>query len=67
MNAYDNDPRVTRLPNGDFRIDKGYGVVGTVHDCGAPNPWVASTSVGHPLRWYATADEAIHSLIGDPQ
>lgn len=64
MSAYDNDPRVTW----DARSE-GFRVQGVIvkrrdrfswgiHQLGMPNPYVAG---------FSSADEAIRTLIGDPQ
>jgi hypothetical protein len=66
MTIYENDPRVTDL--GDLRLVK--------HDDGRSGQvWsddqgtVAAWWDGHPedRREFATADDAIRSLIGEPQ
>ncbi len=70
MNAYTDDPRVTAksLSGTAFtvdRTDRGYSKPAQVWLRG-DGQWVASPEHG-VYRDYPTADEAIHSLIGDPQ
>lgn len=66
--CYDNDPRVRNLSDEDFTlfvIDDGKGSHGRV-ECSMPPHWSASW-VGEKPRFYGSFDEAIRSLIGDPQ
>ena len=67
MSAYVDDPRVEACSDGTFNVTDS-GVVG--HVCpGAFGGWVAH-SVGADDAdglGFATADEAIRSLIGDPR
>lgn len=69
MSAYDNDPRVTNLSDQDFIlfvIDDGRGELGRVEFSRPPHWWAASWP-GERLSFYGTRDEAIRSLIGEPQ
>jgi hypothetical protein len=68
VSAYDNDPRVTNLSDEDFTlyvVDDGNGRQGRV-ECSMPPHWAASWA-GEKPRFHGTFDEAIRSLIGDPQ
>jgi hypothetical protein len=66
--AYDNDPRVT---NNDVTPGDGYVVDGQwfVTDNGTSGWLIDKYPDGEPIRTahFETADEAIHSRIGDPQ
>ena len=73
MSAYANDPRVKPIEFGDFSIDEGAADSwrrGHVfrQDSGT---WAARSAYSEPgegtVGDFATADEAIRSLIGDPQ
>lgn len=70
MNAYDKDPRVMmKDESGDLiSVDltgQGFDKPGLVW-LRFGSFWRASREQGH-YRDYDTADEAIHSLIGEPQ
>ncbi len=68
MNAYANDPRVRNLSDEDFIlfvVDDGNGNHGRVEMEGIIH-WAASWAGERP-RFYGSRDEAIRSLIGDPQ
>lgn len=73
MSAYDNDPRVTDLRTGAYIVTLDSGGLVDIErgmtDCGPgflqyPRKGV---TVDMPLAIFPTADEAIRSLIGDPQ
>lgn len=68
MSAYDNDPRVTANLDATFNVNTGD--VYARHVCpGLMGGWVAH-SLGPDDAdglGFDTADEAIRSLIGDPQ
>lgn len=75
MSAYDSDPRVMRTPQGNFIVNDNWAVVNTQHQWEAwPFPDCAGQvfdvdeyrARGLILAGRATADEAIHSLIGNP-
>lgn len=73
MSAYDNDPRVTRTDDaagayqlqhpGDYRVMR---VWQRRDGSWVAQPYGGPTPGGY-LGEYATADEAIRSLIGDPE
>lgn len=68
MSAYDNDPRVENLSDDDFIlyvVNDGNGNHGRVELSGIIH-WAAMW-VGEKPRYYASADDAIRSLIGNPQ
>lgn len=65
--AYDNDPRVAVHPDGVFMVDTGGGV-----RCVCPghfDGYVTHTPHVDDAEGmgFDTADEAIHSLIGEPR
>lgn len=76
MSAYANDSRVMRTPQDNFIVDQRWAVVNTQHqweawpfpDCAGQHfdvdDYRARGLIG---AGRATSDEAIHSLIGDPQ
>lgn len=67
MSAYVNDPRVAAQPDGTFDIT-GTDVTG--HVCPGMFGGFVTHSVGVDDTdgpGFGTADEAIHSLIGDPR
>lgn len=71
MSAYDNDPRVYRIPDGEWRVTTGEArtvAVAPMHIHGQPTSLHAvfdldGTFLGNTGR----LDEVLHSLIGDPQ
>jgi hypothetical protein len=69
VSAYVNDPRVTERDNGytvELRSELLGVRTGLVQPAG--RHWAASWLTGDPqTRVVETADQAIHSLIGDPQ
>ncbi|WP_433730883.1 hypothetical protein ACQP2Y_21255 [Actinoplanes sp. CA-051413] len=70
MSAYDNDPRVTDVPEG-FQVSyvpSGWEVKTVVAVC--PDwrgGWRIESPSTRDVPGFATADEAIYSLIGDPR
>ena len=71
MSAYDNDPRVSKVHGNLFHLladVRGDGL-GTVYRYGDGELFTAEPhDRAHPAAsGFATVDEAIHSLIGDPQ
>jgi hypothetical protein len=75
VSAYDNDPRVDRPTNSSdlLHVDLGpdrAAEVGIVRRRGNSDRWAAWLSIdGDRDGWqeFATADDAIRSLIGDPR
>jgi hypothetical protein len=68
VSAYANDPRVKNLSDEDFTlfvVDDGRGNHGRV-ECSTLPHWSAGWVEERP-RFYSSLDEAIRSLIGDPQ
>ncbi len=73
MSAYDNDSRVTDLRTGQYvvRLDNGC-LVDIEREMTQYGPGFLryprkGVTVDMPLAIFDTADEAIRSLIGDPQ
>lgn len=82
MNGYTNDPRVVwnehRGADGAYEVTKEkpsvtggtVELVAVVHQVPGSDQWQAFWSrgcAGGPDTWHDTADNAIHSLIGDPR
>lgn len=71
MRAYDSDPRVTEVDACQYRVSSG-GQQWDVHR--SPGGWCGEWvdggwwyTDGNARLEFGTADEAIRSLIGDPQ
>ncbi|GIM88814.1 hypothetical protein [Paractinoplanes toevensis] len=69
MTAYDSDPRVQMQAQGDLAVmlpPDSPGRCGWVWSKGDGSGYFADDQNGS-RTFHATADEAIHSLIGDPR
>lgn len=69
MSAYDNDPRVEPIVFGSFKVATGGPHGGHVFQRDGGD-WAARSGYQEPGQFtggFESADEAIRSLIGDPQ
>jgi hypothetical protein len=68
MSAYDNDPRVTTHGGRIYEIELEGAPFGVVQPCEESFMFEAFTWADNPIKQeFRSTDEAIHSLIGDPQ